>query len=43
LLLTLGYGLGTIAFAFSTVFFGHQIAALLLFGAFYLLFQVRSG
>ncbi|HEY7124033.1 MAG TPA: hypothetical protein VH540_08805 [Ktedonobacterales bacterium] len=43
LLLTLGYGLGTIAFAFSTVFFGHQIAALLLFAAFYLLFQVRRG
>ncbi len=43
LLLTLGYGLGTMAFAFSTVFFGHQIAALLLFAAFYLLFQVRWG
>ncbi len=43
LLLTLGYGLGTIAFAFSTVFFGHQLAALLLFAAFYLLVQVRRG
>lgn len=43
LLLTLGYGLGTIAFAFSTVFFGHQIAALLLFAAFFLLFQARRG
>lgn len=41
--LTLGYGLGTIAFAFSTVFFGHQIVALLLFAAFYLLFRIRQG
>ncbi len=43
MLLTLGYGLGTIAFAFSTVFFGHQIAALLLFAAFYLLFSIQQG
>ncbi|HEU5200938.1 MAG TPA: hypothetical protein VFU32_14970 [Ktedonobacterales bacterium] len=43
LALSLGYGLGTIAFAFSTVFFGHQIAALLLFGAFYLLFCLKRG
>jgi hypothetical protein len=43
LVLSLGYGLGTIAFAFSTVFFGHQIAALLLFGAFYLLFCLKRG
>ncbi len=41
--LTLAYGLGTIAFAFSTVFFSHQIAALLLFAAFYVLFRVRRG
>lgn len=39
--LVLGYGLGTIAFAFSTVFFSHQITALLLFGAFYLLFCLK--
>lgn len=43
LVLALGYGLGTIAFAFSTVFFGHQIVALLLFAAFYLLFSIRRG
>jgi hypothetical protein len=43
LLLTLGYGLGTIAFAFSSVFFGHQIVALLLFAAFYLLFRIRQN
>jgi hypothetical protein len=41
--LALGYGLGTIAFAFSTVFFSHQIAALLLFAAFYILFRIRRG
>jgi hypothetical protein len=41
--LALGYGLGTIAFAFSTVFFGHQMVALLLFAAFYLLFKIRRG
>lgn len=43
LVLTLGYGLGTMAFAFSTVFFSHQIVALLLFAAFYLLFRIRQG
>ena len=43
LVLTLGYGLGTIAFAFSTVFFSHQMVALLLFAAFYLLFRIRRG
>ncbi len=43
LVLTLGYGLGTIAFAFSTVFFSHQMAALLLFSAFYLLFLLKRG
>jgi 4-amino-4-deoxy-L-arabinose transferase-like glycosyltransferase len=43
MLLIAGYGLGTMSFAFSTVFFGHQIAALLLFAAFYLLFSLRQG
>src|SRR5579859_5072507 len=43
LVLTLGYGLGTIAFAFSTVFFSHQMAALLLFATFYLLFRIKQG
>ncbi len=43
MVLALGYGLGTIAFAFSTVFFGHQMVALLLFAAFYLLFKIRRG
>jgi hypothetical protein len=43
MVLALGYGLGTIAFAFSTVFFSHQIVALLLFATFYLLFSIRQG
>jgi hypothetical protein len=34
-LAALGYGLGTTAFPFSTMFFGHQLAAFLLFLAFY--------
>jgi len=33
-LAAIGYGLGTIAFPFSTMFFGHQLAALTLFLAF---------
>ncbi len=39
LLLAVGYGLGTIAFPFSTVFFSHQLAAFLGFAAFYLIFK----
>lgn len=42
-LLVLGYGLATIAFPYSTVFYGHQIAAVLLFTAFYLAFRIRLG
>jgi hypothetical protein len=42
-LLALTYGLGTIALPFADVFFGHQLAAALLFGAFVLLFRVRHG
>jgi hypothetical protein len=34
-LAAVGYGLGTTAFPFSTMFFGHQLAALTLFLAFY--------
>jgi 4-amino-4-deoxy-L-arabinose transferase-like glycosyltransferase len=40
--LALAYGLGTIAFPYSTVFYGHQIATALLFFAFYLLFCIRQ-
>ncbi len=43
MVLALGYGLGTIAFAFSTLFFSHQMVALLLFAAFSILFKIRRG
>ncbi|MBI3784255.1 MAG: hypothetical protein HY270_12735 [Deltaproteobacteria bacterium] len=36
-LMVLAYGLATIAFPYSTVFYGHQLAAVLLFAAFQLL------
>lgn len=42
-LLALTYGLGTIALPFASVFFGHQLAAALLFGAFVLLYRVRHA
>lgn len=42
-LLVLGYGLATIVFPYSTVFYGHQIAAVLLFAAFYLAYRIRLG
>lgn len=41
--LVLAYGLGTIVFPYSTVFYGHQIAAVLLFATFYLLHRLRHG
>ena len=40
-LLVLGYGLATIAFPYSTVFYGHQTAAALLFTAFNLAHRIR--
>jgi hypothetical protein len=40
--ITLAYGLGTIAFPYSGVFMGHQLATSLLFTAFYLLFRLRD-
>ncbi len=42
-LLALTYGLGTIALPFATVFFGHQLAAACLCGAFVVLFRLRRG
>ncbi|HEY7510179.1 MAG TPA: hypothetical protein VIG50_08000 [Vicinamibacteria bacterium] len=39
----LAYGLGTLAFPYSTLFYGHQLAASLLFGAFVLLRRARAG
>lgn len=37
LVVALGYGLATPAFAYANAFYGHQLAAFLLFAAFYLL------
>ena len=39
---TLAYGLGTIAFPYSTMLFGHQTAAAFLFAAFFLLVRERD-
>ena len=38
----LGLGLGSIAFPFSTMLFSHQLAALLLFASFFVLFRCRE-
>ena len=40
-LLAAGYGLGTMAFPWATVFFGHQLSAFFAFGAFYLVWSSR--
>lgn len=42
IVVTLAYGLGTIAFPYSGAFYGHQIAAYLLFTAFYILHKKRE-
>lgn len=42
LLVALGYGLATPAFAYANAFYGHQLAAFLLFAAFYLLTRAPS-
>lgn len=42
LLAALGYGLGTTAFPFATLFFGHQMAAFLAFAAFSLAWSCRD-
>lgn len=41
LLLALFYSFGTLAFPFSTLFFGHQVAAAFAFAAFFVLVKVR--
>jgi hypothetical protein len=41
--LVLAYGLATVVFPYSTVFYGHQPAAVLLFVSFYLLWRMRRG
>lgn len=40
-LLTIAYGLGTIAFPYSGSYYGHQITAVLLFTTFWLLFRIK--
>ncbi len=41
--LVLAYGLATVVFPYSSVFYGHQIAAVFLFAAFVLLYRMRRG
>jgi hypothetical protein len=41
LFLVFAYGLGTVAFPYSTVFYSHQLAAILTFLAFFLVFRIR--
>lgn len=43
LAVVLGYGLLTPAFAYANAFYGHQLSAALLFGAFYLVFAGRKS
>lgn len=43
LLVSLGYGLGSIALPFATMFFGHAPTAFFLFAAFYVLWQTQAG
>ena len=40
--LAFAYGLGTLAFPYSTVFFGHQLAAVAIAGSFMLLWRQRA-
>lgn len=42
LLIAIGYGLFTPAFAYASAFYGHQLTAALLFGAFYLIFTTSG-
>jgi hypothetical protein len=42
LLVAIGYSLFTPAFAYAGVFYGHQLTAALLFGAFYLIFSAKG-
>lgn len=42
LAISLGYGLGSIAFPFATMLFGHAASSFFLFAAFYLLWRARA-
>lgn len=41
-IVTLAVALGTMCFPFSVVYYGHQLAGSLLFGSFFLIFQIRT-
>ncbi len=41
-IVTLAVALGTMSFPFSIIFFGNQLAGCLLFGGFFLIFQLRT-
>jgi hypothetical protein len=43
LVATLAVCLGTMIFPYSVTFFGHQLAGALLFGAFFVIFQLKAG
>ena len=43
LAISVGYGLGSIAFPFATMLFGHAAAACFLFASFYVLWRARGG
>ncbi len=40
-IVTMAIALGTMSFPFSVIYFGHQLAASFLFGAFFLTFQIK--
>lgn len=42
LVVSVGYGLGSIAFPFATMFFGHAASAFFLFAAFYVLWRAKT-
>jgi hypothetical protein len=42
LILTLAYSLGTMPFPYSTLFYGHQLAAAFIFFSFYILYQTKK-
>ncbi|WP_152031679.1 hypothetical protein [Longilinea arvoryzae] len=41
-IVTLAVALGTMSFPFSVIYFGNQLAAALLFGGFFMIFQLRT-
>lgn len=43
LIMSAGYALGTLAFPFATMYFGHAASTLFLFGAFYLLWRAKEN